>query len=435
MKHMPARLFTIVFLFTFTALRAQTYYDVEPVLQRKCGVCHNPGEAAPFPLLNYEDFTKRLPFIKKVISTGYMPPWQADTAYSHFANQRGLTVEEKQAILAWIDNKAPKGKAPKNALVQNTNAGKLLNGRAPDLVLKSKIPFTVKGNNKERFIEYKVPFELPAGKSVEAIEFVTNNKKIIHHVNYGFYSVADTSVDLDAGLSTIDTDEEPQNRSAFDPLKRTMVYYTGWIPGASAEYYPNDFGWTFPSRGVVIFTTHYAPIAADEQSIVGVNMYFKDAPVKRPVRIISIGSGGVGERDIDPIFMIPPDQVKTFELKMRTPEEQSLLYVWPHMHYLGRSFEAFVVTPGNDTIHLVKIPQWDFRWQELYRFKKPVKIPRGSVIYMKGTYDNTKDNPFNPSDPPKYVFSKGSMRSDDEMFTLLLIYAQYNLGDESIDLE
>jgi hypothetical protein len=109
--------------------------------------------------------------------------------------------------------------------------------------------------------------------------------------------------------------------------------------------------------------------------------------------------------------------------------------VWPHMHYLGKSFEAFVVTPGNDTIHLVKIPQWDFRWQELYRFKKPVRIPRGSVIYMKGIYDNTKDNPFNPSDPPKYVFSKGSMRSDDEMFTLLLIYAQYNAGDESIDLE
>jgi hypothetical protein len=214
-----------------------------------------------------------------------------------------------------------------------------------------------------------------------------------------------------------------------------MIYYTGWIPGSSAEYYPKEFGWTLPKRGVVIFTTHYAAIAANEESVIGVNLYFKDAPVKRPVRIISLGSGGVGERDIDPIFMIPANEERTFTLKMRTPEEQSLLYVWPHMHFLGKSFEAYVVTPASDTIRLISIPQWDFRWQELYRFKKPVKIPRNSMIYMKGTYDNTKNNPQNPSNPPKMVFSEGSMNSKDEMFTLLLIYAQYQTGDESIELD
>lgn len=424
-------LITILFSCAFVGLRGQTFHDVGPILQNKCSGCHRPGEAGPFPLLKYEDFTKRLNFIKEVVSTGYMPPWRADTSYSCFANQRGLTAEEKTKILAWIDNKAPKGKGPGNKPAES-NAEKK---RAPDLVLKSKTAFLVKGDNHERFIEFKVPFELPAEKSIEAVEFVTNNRKIIHHINYGFYNVPDNSIDLNAGVHTINTDEEPGSRGAFDHYKKQMVYYTGWIPGSSTEYYPKEFGWTLPRRGVVIFTAHYAAVAASEESVIGVNLYFKDAPVKRPVRIISLGSGGVGERDIDPIFMIPANEERTFTLKMRTPEEQSLLYVWPHMHFLGKSFEAYVVTPASDTIRLISIPQWDFRWQELYRFKKPVKVPRNSMIYMKGTYDNTKNNPQNPSNPPKMVFSEGSMNSKDEMFTLLLIYAQYQTGDESIELD
>src|SRR5690606_9136700 len=103
-------LFTLLFTVLLAGLRAQTFYDIQPLLLKKCGTCHNPGDAAPFPLLTYEDFTKRLAFIREVVSTGYMPPWQADTSYSCFANQRGLTEAEKQQIIAWIDHKAPKGK-------------------------------------------------------------------------------------------------------------------------------------------------------------------------------------------------------------------------------------------------------------------------------------------------------------------------------------
>lgn len=431
MSHMRISLFILLFTCALTDLRGQTFHDIEPIFISKCATCHQPGEAAPFSLLKYEDFTKRLNFIKEVVTTGYMPPWRADTAYSCFANQRGLTAEEKKKILGWIDNKAPKGKTTKSS---SPPAKKDIN-RAPDLVLKTSTSFLVKGDNKERFVEFKIPFELPADKSIEAVEFVTNNRKVIHHINYGFYNVPDKAIDIHAGASVINTDEDPAGRAAFDQYKRQIVYYTGWIPGASTEYYPKEFGWTLPNRGVVIFTTHYAAVAANEESVIGVNLYFKDAPVKRPVRIISLGSGGVGERDIDPIFMIPANEVKTFTLKMKTPEEQSLLYVWPHMHFLGKSFEAFVVTPVGDTVRLINIPEWDFRWQELYRFKKPVKIPRGSTIYMKGTYDNTKNNPLNPHNPPEYVFSRGSMKSDDEMFTLLLIYSQYKEGDELIELE
>jgi hypothetical protein len=67
--------------------------------------------------------------------------------------------------------------------------------------------------------------------------------------------------------------------------------------------------------------------------------------------------------------------------------------------------------------------------------KKLVRIPKGSVINLDCTYDNTSNNPSNPNSPPKGVFSFGDMSSANEMMTLLLIYTPYRDGDEKISLD
>ncbi|MDR3711506.1 MAG: cytochrome c [Puia sp.] len=413
-----------------------TYQTVQPIFLNKCVACHRPGDAGPFPLTSYEEVTKRLSFIKEVITKSYMPPWRADTHYRDFANTRILSEEEKKTILQWIDNKAPKGDykavtGNKEALLKLTAYN-----RKPDLVLKIDSSFTVKGDNVEKFIDFKVPFEFVQVHNIEAIEFYTNNKKIVHHVNYGFYEVPDSATSIFGGRSIVNSEDLDRSKpDPFSPMKKKMIYYTGWIPGSSYEDYPKGFGWTLPKRGVLIFTAHYTATAADEESIVGVNLFFRKDPIARPVQIISLGSGGVAENDITPPLFIPANRVSTFHLSVRTQEDQSILYVWPHMHLLGKEFYAYAVTPENDTIRLVHIPNWDFRWQELYKMKTLVKIPKGSVINMDCTYDNTTNNPANPNTPPKGVFSLGDMSSTNEMMTLLLIYAPYKEGDEKIPLE
>ena len=120
---------------------------------------------------------------------------------------------------------------------------------------------------------------------------------------------------------------------------------------------------------------------------------------------------------------------------MNPGEDQSVLYVWPHMHLIGKQYKAYAVAPGGDTIRLINIPDWDFRWQEIYRFKKPVRIPRGSVIHIEGTYDNTANNPFNPFNPPQFILSQGDMKTTDEMMTLMMAFLPYREGDENISLE
>jgi hypothetical protein len=157
--------------------------------------------------------------------------------------------------------------------------------------------------------------------------------------------------------------------------------------------------------------------------------------INRKVKVISLGSGGIGERDIYPPLVLFAGEVQTHRLRIANSREDiSLLYVWPHMHYLGKEFKAFA-TREQDTIPLVHIPAWDFRWQEIYRYKKPVILKKGDVVNVYGTYDNTANNPLNPNNPPKFVESSGDMRSDQEMLTLLLVYILYEPGDETLVYE
>src|SRR5207248_2901105 len=62
---------------------------------------------------------------------------------------------------------------------------------------------------------------------------------------------------------------------------------------------------------------------------------------------------------------------------------------------------------------LVKIPNWDFNWQERYYFNEPVRLPKGTRIDVAITYDNSSQNPNNPNSPPKRVTF--GQQSTDEM--------------------
>ena len=438
MKYILSVIFGIILSAPESFAQKITYYNqIAPLINRKCISCHRPGGAAPFALTSYKDVAKRGSFIEDVVTSGYMPPWKPDNNYRQFHNDRSLSQEEKKLLINWINQKMPEGRKKEESVdepIKDYIAGTQYN-RKPDTVLKVNKTFLVKGDLSEHFIVFKIPFSLDKARNVEAVEFVSSNKKIIHHANFAIHPVEE-AVSIEQGADYVDLSGE--DRSSYDqylPFKKKMDYYGGWIPGTSFESYPKDLGWVMPKRGVILLTIHYAPTGKDEEELSGINFFFKDTPIKRQVSVIGLGSAGVGEKDIDPYFMIPANETKSFNLKVVTPKDQSLLYVWPHMHLLGKSFKSYAVTPQNDTIPLISIPEWDFNWQEIYRFKKLLKIPKGSVVNIEGFYDNTTNNPHNPSSPPRMVFSANDMKTTDEMLTMLMVFLNYEEGDEKMDLD
>ena len=83
--------------------------DVLPILQKNCQGCHRPGELAPMSLLTYTDARPWAKAMKQAVLTKKMPPWFAEKG--HFANDRTLSQDQIDTLVAWADNGAPEGDA------------------------------------------------------------------------------------------------------------------------------------------------------------------------------------------------------------------------------------------------------------------------------------------------------------------------------------
>ena len=174
---------------------------------------------------------------------------------------------------------------------------------------------------------------------------------------------------------------------------------------------------------------HYGPNAADESDQTELNVFFTEGPVEREVE-----TGIMGPWNLDEPFVIPANQVKVFHGEYPIWNDISLINIVPHCHLIGASWEVFATSAdGNDTIPLISIPEWDFNWQGFFTFPTLTKIPAGYTIEAIAAYDNTADNPFNPSNPPQNVFYGDN--TEDEMFFVFVDYVPYEEGDEDISLE
>jgi Flp pilus assembly protein TadD len=101
--------------------------------------------------------------------------------------------------------------------------------------------------------------------------------------------------------------------------------------------------------------------------------------------------------------------------------------VQPHAHYLAREVRAFATLPDGATRPLISIREWDFNWQEVYRFRAPMFLPAGTTLAMEYLYDNSSQNARNPHDPPRRVTY--GQQTTDEMAELWLQVAVRNPAD------
>ncbi len=416
--------------------------DIAPIVFENCVPCHRDGQPGPFLLTNYKDVAKRSKMVAHVTGTRYMPPWPADHKYRSFLGQKVLTDEEIDLIRRWHEGGVPKGNMNLEPEVPNYPNGSQLG--EPDLVLEVE-PYLVPGVNRDEFLIMKVPYEMDEERYVRVAEFIPGPNQLVHHMNGHLILYEDDKKrNVFGGKNVVDselfTDEEiyrimdiPNDDGSFPVLDPLIVNY---LPGVIAQEYPDGIGgFKMSKKGAfMIHDMHYAPIPNDQWDSSRINIFFMDEPPTRPTLEIQMGTFGISR--ITPDFIIPPDTVMTFHTKAEADGDISLLTINPHMHLLGIDFWAFALKPGGDTIPLIKIPEWDFHWQYFYTFEKMQKIPKGSVIHVYATFDNTENNPENPFHPPREIdaLTKTSMRTTDEMLQFIMTYLPYEEGDEEISI-
>ncbi len=427
---------------------------IAPIVINHCVRCHRVGGGAPFELTSFLKVKNKAKTIAKVTSMRIMPPWPADPNYSHFVDENFLSQAQINIIQRWVKDGCPEGassaKSFENIPQYESNLGK------PDMVL-SLDTVLLKSGDLDRFFYAKVTCNQPHPKYIRAIEFVPGQPKLLHHfnghlINYEGQSSKNMNINpFKVEITPRNSNINPRETKEVLAYQRSLLNEDGsiperyhsvvnYLPGVKGVMYPDGIGTIPVSEKFTIVgnDVHYGPSSKTVVDASKINLFFTNTPPKRGTGELMLGTNGVSP--IEPPLVIPANQKTKHMSKFTISEDISVLTVNPHLHLLGKSFLAFAVKPNGDTVKLISIPKWNFRWQFFYTFKKMMQIPRGSTIFAVAEFDNTIDNPNNPNRPPQQVaerleFGGSSMRASDEMFQFIITYVGYQPGDENISLE
>lgn len=419
--------------------------DIAPIIYTHCTSCHRSNEGGGFPLISYDDVRKKAGTIAIVVQSRTMPPWPADPEYRHFADEKVLSEKEISLITQWVENGCQVGDSL-NIPPAPTFTNHISQLGKPDLTISFPSTYFIKGNNKDHFVTMKLPYEIAADTFLQTIEFVPGNKKLMHHMNGNLVQFdAQKKKNVNTGAWFFDEDVNVESHEihstigllhddgSYPLLVKSVVNY---LPGVYSDKFPDGIGGYKLSRKGVIYINnmHYGPTPVDDADSSYFNFFFAPHPPQRPLGELIVGTLGISP--VEPPLVIPANEVKSFSAQTSVTKDISIVNIVPHMHLIGKKFIAYAITPQRDTIPLIRINNWDFRWQYFYKPKQMIKIPAGSVIRAEGIYDNTDQNPNNPFYPPQTISERnGSMRTSDEMFQLILNYVLYKPGDENISLE
>jgi hypothetical protein len=420
-------LYTLILLSLHTNAQKKITYaaHIRPILQQHCTSCHRPNNIAPFSLQTYDDAAPRAGFIEHVTATKYMPPWRADSSFSHFKNENLLSEEEIQTIKQWVADGRLKGKIKKK-MEQPANENMLSLPTGQDEIEWKRFPmqqaFQIPGDSKEQFRFFHIPFNNKDSLYVKSIQFIPGNKKLVHHSRI----MTDTTLSL-AGLNGMSADDTASYKFQTRPLSDPFLF--GWVPGNDRIQFPSQTTKIFYPHTDLLLNIHYAPSPVPDKDSSILEIGFLKSPQKREIQTLTITEDYISNQP----FFIKSNQVKKFYMKYDPLENDiSVISIMPHMHLLGKSFRAFAITPDGELVKLINIPVWDFNWQMSYTFKNFVKLPKGTIIYAEGEYDNTSSNPRNPNQPAKDV--RLGWGTKDEMMNLVIYFVKYQEGDENIEL-
>lgn len=400
-----------------SSAHSPTWTDgISCIIYSHCSGCHNDKGIAPFPLMSYEDAFANRFSIAASVQSGSMPPFPASQKKVQYAHDNTLTDHEIDEIVDWVNNFAPFGDLSQEMDAPVFDSGFEMDD--PDLVLQ--IPNYTVNTDEDLYRVFVLPVNNTETKYIESIEIYPGNRDIVHHALV-FKDTSDVPLQLDA------QDPGPGYTLFGGTGSPNSELFAGYVPGQGMTTYPDGFGAVLEPNSKILIQIHYPGYTYNEVDSTQVRLKYADGALRNVFTIPVLNHGNTLTNG--PLF-IPAGEKRTFYSEFRAPLNFTVTSVLPHMHLIGTSIKAFGVTPTGDTIHLVDIPEWDFHWQKFYQFERPVAIPAGTMIYGEASYDNTTDNPENPSNPPIDVYRGEGTK--DEMMLIYFNVTPYFSGDENI---
>jgi peroxiredoxin len=345
-----------------------TYSEhIAAVLNRHCVRCHRPGEIAPFSLTSYDDAASWGETIREVIADRRMPPWHASPKHGEFWNDARLPAREKELIDTWVQNGCPQGNADKTPPLPKYTEGWQI--PQPDVVYKMPEPFEVPAQGVVEYQHFTIDPGFTEDRWIQAAEARPGNRSVTHHLIAFFH---------------------PPGSDKIEPIEPLYNSLAGFAPGMPPAIYPTGICRRIPAGSKLVIQAHYTPNGSAQTDQSEIGLVFADPKTVKKEFLVAAG--------LNYQFLIPPlAKAHRIEATHRF-EQDSLLYsLTPHMHLRGKAFQFEAVFPDGREEILLDVPRYDFNWQNTYALREPKRMPEGTEIRCRATYDNSAENLVNPN--------------------------------------
>jgi peroxiredoxin len=381
--------------------------QIARIFQKRCLECHRDGQIGPFALSDYQEVAGWSDMIAEVVDNRRMPPWHANPAHGDFANSAQMPEDERQTVLSWVKAGAPEGNP--SDLPAPVTFAKGWRIAEPDLVLEMTADHELPAEGEIPYEYYVLDPKLTEDKWVTAAECVPGNPAVVHHI-IAFVVEPELAKDLDAGHFSAPAKKDlktlPSGRKAVglpgDVNKQIAVmrswltnYLVATAPGAPPMVLGEGMGKRLRAGSKIVFQMHYTANGTPQKDRSRIGLSFTAADrIKHEVVTRSV---------LEQRFEIPPyspDHEVAGSLRFR--EDSLLLELFPHMHLRGKAYRYTALYPDGREEILLDIPRYDFGWQNIYAFREPKLMPKGTVLRCTAHFDNSADNLSNP-DPSQIV--------------------------------
>jgi hypothetical protein len=274
-------------------------------------------------LVSYQDAREWSKAIRREVLERRMPPWPAARGFGEFANDRSLTPIEVELVTAWADGATPLGPAVTESESQIEHH-QHQGTPPPDLVVAVPEPRAV-----TRLVDQiELPTGLTTDRWVTRWEFRPGNRSIVE-------------------------------QAVLRVLPSTMI--GAWTPPDQAISYGSGVGLRLPAGSRLSLDVHYRKSAMPETDRSGVAFWFGPRPARElRHRTLTCGTNVI-DRDTD------------------------ALAVTPRATEAGASIELVARDREGAIEPLSVVPRYEPGFPLTYRFRKPVRLRRGTTIDLRSS--------------------------------------------------
>ena len=434
--------------------------DVAPLIQANCENCHRPGNVSPMVLQTYEQVRMYAPLIRDRVVRRQMPPWPIDrtVGITEFKNDPSLSDEEIRTIVDWIDAGAPLGDPtdlPEPMVWPDEREWEFVEQLGPpDMVMQSPM-YNVVANGMDQWPTPITPLEevqiegdpLTQERWIKAVAVRPHNfeaRYVFHHANPGLILPGESPNPLESasrGGSCCSL-----ANAALDSGELRVKLIDSAV-GTEGRIFPENQGRLIRPGSEVSWSLHYHPYSRDIDAALQVAVwYYPEGVVPEHYSMgdvqmqtsMTTRSGEFnpksGAHDSSGRFhphsdlVIPPNSVMSLKGVHVLDRPAMMHSVRGHMHLLGKYEIVEAIYPDGRWEVISKL-NWDHGWHTLFLYEDHVMplFPKGTVLVLTSTFDNTIENP-HVQDPDQWV--TGGDRSIDEMGHIRLGLTYFDSEEE-----